>query len=43
MVVELRYLYYKANREKNNDYMDITITPKSPVKKAFLSEETSTS
>jgi hypothetical protein len=43
MVVELRYLYFKANREKNNDYMDITITPEVPVEKAVLSKETSTS
>jgi hypothetical protein len=43
MVVELRYMYYKANREKNNDYMDITITPEPPVKKDVLSKDTSTS
>ena len=43
MVVELRYLYFKASREKNNDYMDITITPESHVEKDVLSKETSTS
>ena len=42
MVVELRYLYYKANREKNNDYMDITITPEPPVKKIVTSKKIST-
>ena len=42
MVVELRYLYFKANREKNNDYMDITITPEPPVKKIVTSEKIST-
>ncbi len=41
MVVELRYLYFKANRGKNNDYMDITITPDPRVEKAVLSKETS--
>ncbi len=41
MVVELRYLYFKANREKNNDYMDISITPDPRVEKAVLSKETS--
>jgi hypothetical protein len=39
MVVELRYLYFKANREKNNDYMDITITPEPLIKKAILSKD----
>jgi len=43
MVVELRYLYYKANREKNKDYVDITITPEPPLKKAVISKDTSTS
>ena len=42
MVVELRYLYFKANRKKNSDYMDIAITPELPVKKAAPSKETST-
>ena len=42
MVIELRYLYFKANREKNNDYMDITITPEPPVKKDVTSEKIST-
>jgi hypothetical protein len=42
MVVELRYLYFKANRGKNKDYMDITITPEAPVEKTVLSKETST-
>ena len=42
MVIELRYLYFKANREKNNDYMDITITPEPPVKKAVTSGKIST-
>ena len=39
MVVELRYLYFKANREKNNNYMDIAITPEPPVKMAVLSKD----
>jgi hypothetical protein len=43
MVIEMRYLYFKANREKNNDYLDITITPEQPVKKSVLSKESSTS
>jgi len=42
MVVELRYLYFKANREKNNDYMDITITPEPSAEKTVLSKETGT-
>jgi len=42
MVIELRYLYFKANRGKNNDYMDITITPEPPVKKDVTSEKIST-
>ena len=43
MVVELRYLYYKVNRKKNKDYVDITITPEPPLKKDVLSKDTSTS
>ena len=39
MFIELRYLYFKVNREENNDYMDITITPEPPVKKAILSKD----
>jgi radical SAM superfamily enzyme YgiQ (UPF0313 family) len=39
MFMELRYLSYKVNRGKNNDYMDITITPEPPVTKAVLSKE----
>ena len=42
MVIELKYLYYKANREENNDYMDIAITPEPHVKKAVTSNEVST-
>ena len=42
MFVELRYLYYKANRGENKDYMDITITPEAPVEKTVLPKETST-
>jgi radical SAM superfamily enzyme YgiQ (UPF0313 family) len=42
MVIELRYLYFKANMEKNNDYMDIAITPEPPVKKAVTSKEANT-
>jgi hypothetical protein len=42
MVIELRYLYFKANREKNNDYVDMAITPEPPVKKAVLSKEPAT-
>jgi hypothetical protein len=41
MVVELRYLYFKANQKKNNDYMDITITTEPPVKKVATSKEAS--
>ncbi len=41
MFVELRYLYYKANRKKNKDYMDITITTEAPVEKTVLPKETS--
>jgi hypothetical protein len=39
MFIELRYLYYKANREENNDYMDMAITPEPVVKKAILSND----
>jgi hypothetical protein len=31
-------LSFKANRGRNNDYMDITITPEAPVEKAVLSK-----
>ncbi len=41
MVVELRYLYFKANREKNNDYIDMATTPEPPVEKAILSNDLS--
>jgi len=41
--IEVKYLSFKANRKKNNDYMDITITPEPPVEKTVLSKETSTS
>jgi hypothetical protein len=40
--IEVKYLSFKANRKKNNDYMDITITPEPPVKKTVTSNETST-
>jgi hypothetical protein len=39
MVIELRYLYFKVNREKNNDYMDIAITPEPPVTKTVPPKE----
>jgi radical SAM superfamily enzyme YgiQ (UPF0313 family) len=42
MVIEMKYLYFKANREKNNDYMDLAITPELPVKKAVISNEANT-
>ena len=41
--IEVKYLSFKANRKKNDDYMDITITPEPPVEKTVLSKETSTS
>ncbi|MCP4254269.1 MAG: radical SAM protein [Candidatus Scalindua sp.] len=40
--IEVKYLSSKANRKKNDDYMDITITPEPPVKKAVLSTESAT-
>ena len=36
--IEVKYLSFKANRVRNNDYMDITITPEAPVDKAVLSK-----
>ena len=36
--IEVKYLSFKANRGRNNDYMDITITPEAPVDKAVLSK-----
>ena len=36
--IEVKYLSFKANRGRNNDYMDITITPEAPVEKAVLSK-----
>ncbi|MCP4268659.1 MAG: hypothetical protein GY777_24275 [Candidatus Brocadiaceae bacterium] len=40
--IEVKYLSFKANRKKNDDYMDITITPEPPVEKTVLSKEAST-
>ncbi|MDP6924823.1 MAG: hypothetical protein R2568_05555 [Candidatus Scalindua sp.] len=39
--IEMRYLSFKVNLKKNNDYMDITITPEPRVEKTVLSKETS--
>ncbi len=39
--IEVKYLFWQANREKNNNYMDITITPEPPVIKAGSTMETS--
>ena len=34
LYIEIEYLSFKANRKKNDDYMDMAITPELPEKKA---------
>ncbi len=39
MFIELKYLSFKVNLKRNNDYMDMAITPEPPVKKAIPSKD----